>query len=210
MAAPAKALVSLESGDHLSREEFHRRYLARPDINRAELVDGIVWVGGRVRAREHGEPHAWMVGWIGSYRVNHPDLKSGSQPTVILDDRNEVQPDTLLWWPKPGGPRVNEDQSIEGPPQLIVEVAASSASYDLHQKKEAYRRNKVREYVVWRFLDRSIDWFQIRDGVYVLREPGADGIIESSQFPGLRLHVPSMLAGDAAGVLAALGPPETA
>ena len=90
-------------------------------------------------------------------------------------------------------------------PQLVVEVAASSVSYDLYEEKEAYRRNGVREYVVWRVLDRAIDWFELRDGAYVLREPNAEGIVESEQFPGLRLSVPSMLAGDAAGVLAALG-----
>ena len=87
----------------------------------------------------------------------------------------------------------------------MVEVAASSASYDLYEKKEAYRRNGVQEYVVWRVIDRVIDWFELRDGVYVPRERRAPtGIIESARFPGLRLHVPSMLAGDAAGVLAAL------
>ena len=206
MATHTEAPVLLESGDHLTREEFHRRYCARPDINRAELVEGIVWVGGRVRAREHGEPHAHVLGWLGWYLAQHPGLRGASAPTVILDERNEVQPDAVVWWEKPGGPRTNEDGFLEGPPQLIAEVAASSASRDLYEKKEAYRRNGVGEYVVWRVLDKAIDWFELRDGVYVLRVPGADGIIESTRFPGLRLHVPSMLAGDAAGVLAALGP----
>ena len=62
----------------------------------------------------------------------------------------------------------------------------------------------VREYVVWRVIDRAIDWFELRDGAYVLREPDEAGIIESVQFPGLRLSVPSMLTGNASGVLAAL------
>ena len=97
-----------------------------------------------------------------------------------------------------------EDGYIVGPPHLIVEIAASSVSYDLHEKKEAYRRNGVPEYVVWRVLDEAIDWFRLRDGQYVLIEPDADALIESDQFPGLRLHVPSMLAGDLAAVLARL------
>jgi Uma2 family endonuclease len=87
-----------------------------------------------------------------------------------------------------------------------VEVAASSASYDLHEKMEAYRRNGVREYVVWRGLDWAVDWFELRDGAYARREPDADGTVESVQFAGLRLHVPSLLAGNAAGVLAAVRP----
>jgi Uma2 family endonuclease len=95
---------------------------------------------------------------------------------------------------------------LEGAPQLIVEIAASSAAYDLHEKKEAYRRNGVREYLVWRVLDRTIDWFDLREGTYVPRIPDDDGLIESEQFSGLRLNVSSLLAGDAAGVLAALRP----
>jgi hypothetical protein len=50
-------------------------------------------------------------------------------------------------------------------------------------------------------LDETIDWFRLRDGQYVLAEPDENGIVESEQFPGLRLHVQSMLAGDLAAVL---------
>ena len=62
----------------------------------------------------------------------------------------------------------------------------------------------MREYVVWRVLDEAIDWLRLQDGEYVRVEPGADGMVESEQFPGLRLHIPSMLAGDLATVLARL------
>jgi Uma2 family endonuclease len=48
---------------------------------------------------------------------------------------------------------------VEGAPELVVEVTASRASYDLHDKLEAYRRNGVREYLVWRVDDRAVDWF---------------------------------------------------
>jgi Uma2 family endonuclease len=115
-----------------------------------------------------------------------------------------MQPDACLWREEPGGPRLSEDDYIEGAPQLVVEVAASSASYDLHDKLRAYRRNGVREYVVWRVLDRAIDWFRLRAGEYARVEPDARGVIESEVFVGLRLNVAKMLAGDAAGVLAEL------
>jgi Uma2 family endonuclease len=196
----------LEAGDHLTREEFHRRYLLRPDIKKAELIDGVVYVPSPVRVDLHSDQHAAMVAWLYVYAASHPSLGVLDNATVFLDGEVEVQPDTGLWQPAPGGPRITEDHYLEGPPQLVVEVAASSANYDLHEKKEAYRRNGVREYVVWRVLDKVIDWFELRDGEYVLREPDEAGIIESVQFPGLRLSVPSMLAGDKAAVLAALRP----
>jgi Uma2 family endonuclease len=206
MSVRTKAPVSLESGDHLTREEFHRRYLERPDIKKAELVEGVVYVGGRVRVLEHAQPHATVIGWLGYYAAHRPGLSVAPSATVILDDLNEVQPDVFLWHTEWSEARLTEDDYIEGAPLLVVEIAASSVSYDLHEKKEAYRRNGVREYIVWRVLDRAVDWFDLRDGVYVAREPDAHGMLESGQFPGLRLHLPSLLAGDAARVLAALDP----
>lgn len=198
------AVPVLESGDHLTRAEFHRRYSARPDIKKAELVEGVVYVGSPVRVGAHAEPHASVIGWLVAYRSRHPDLRLGDNATVRLDADNEVQPDAFLCRVGPGGPRVTEDDYLEGAPQLVVEIAASSASYDLHEKMRAYRRNGVREYVVWRVLDDAIDWFRLRDGEYLRVEPDAGGVIESETFPELRLNVPKLLAGDLAGVLAEL------
>ena len=45
--------------------------------------------------------------------------------------------------------RVNDDGYLAGPPELIVEVAASSASIDLRDKRQACCLNGVREYLVW-------------------------------------------------------------
>lgn len=201
MATSTAASVPLESGDRLTREEFHRRYCARPDIKKAELVDGVVYVPSPVRFRQHGRPHALVMLWLGTYCLRDPELLFSDNTTVYLDDRSEVQPDAFIWRTAPGGPHLTDDGYVEGAPQLVVEVAASSVSYDLHDKMEAYRRNGVREYVVWRVLDEAIDWFRLRDGAYVRLEPDADGVIESEEYPGLRLHLPSMLAGDRAAVL---------
>jgi Uma2 family endonuclease len=204
MATPTEAPVSLESGDHLTREEFHRRYLASPRIKKAELIEGVVYVPSPVRLSYHARPHGFVMAWLGLYVSQASEVILADNATVYLGAAGEVQPDAFLWRPEPVGARLTDDGYLEGAPQLIVEVAASSVSYDLHEKKEAYRRNGVREYVVWRVLDEAIDWFRLQDGEYVLIEPDANGLIESEQFPGLRLHVPSMLAGDLASVLARL------
>ncbi|WP_245555388.1 Uma2 family endonuclease [Baaleninema simplex] len=39
----------------------------------------------------------------------------------------------------------------------IVEIAVSSASYDLHDKFQVYRRNGVLKYLVWRVEDNPFD-----------------------------------------------------
>src|SRR5215207_7586649 len=201
-------LVVLETGDHLSREEFHRRYELRPDIRKAELIGGMVFVmASPLRTSVHGAPHGLVVMWLQTYAGKTPGVQFSLEGTVYLDDDAEVQPDALLFWLPPRGTRARLDEKgyIVGAPDLIVEVAASSASYDLHAKKDAYRRAGVPEYIVWRVLDEQIDWFRLRGGEYVRVEPDAAGMIESEVFPGLRLAVDSMLAGDVAGVLAAIG-----
>ena len=209
MAATMGTLPVLESGDRLTREEFHRRYSARPDIHKAELVNGVVYLTWRVRSEEHGKPHGVVAGWLGAYVALNPDLGCGLSTTVFLTDDSEAQPDCLLFRQPPAGYAVRhtEDDFLEGAPEMVVEVAASSASYDLHDKLRAYRRNGVREYIVWRTLDGALDWFRLQEGEYVRVEPDTNGMLESSVFPGLRLSVPALLARDRAGVLAALGEP---
>ena len=206
MPAPTTATVILESGDRLTRAEFHRRYCARPDIKKAELVEGVVYVASPIRAGVHGIPQSRVMIWLGGYKMRHSEVEVAGNTSIYLDADNEVQPDVCLWREEPGGPRRTEDDYLEGAPQLVVEVAASSASYDLHDKLRAYRRTGVLEYIVWRTLDRAIDWFRLHEGEYVRVEPDARGIIESEAFPGLRLNVPKLLADDLAGVLAELEP----
>jgi Uma2 family endonuclease len=199
----------LESGDRLTRAEFHRRYCARKDIKKAELVEGVVYVASPVRFDGHGRQDNIVQMWLGVYAAQIPDLDVGVNSTVFLDADNELQPDALLIWRTPAKPgaHLTSDGYVEGAPLLVVEVAPSSASYDLHDKMRVYRRAGVQEYVVWRTRDRAIDWFRLHEGEYLRVEPDQRGIIESSVFPGLRLSVPAMLARDRAAVLAALTTP---
>ena len=210
MTDAAHSLVRLETGDRLTREEFHRRYLARPDIRRAELIDGVVHVHSPTRFDQHDEP-AHMVGvWLGLYALRTPGVRAGGSASIFLDANSEIQADGFLFYDPPswpGGIRRTPDGYLEGAPELIVEIGASSARYDLTTKRRAYQRAGVQEYIVWRTLDRAVDWFRLRGGAYARLEPDADGTMASEVFPGLRLAAPRLLAGDLAGVIAALDQP---
>ena len=135
-------------------------------------------------------------------------MRAFDNTTVYLAEDGEVQPDAcLVQLSPPGNARITADEYIEGAPELVVEVAASSASYDLHDKMELYRRAGVQEYIVWQVYERRIDWFRLRDGAYARLAPDARGVISSAVFPGLRLAVAQLLAGDDAGVVAELQSP---
>jgi Uma2 family endonuclease len=203
---PPEKLPPLENGDRLTRSDFEQRYEAMPHVKKAELIEGIVYMPSPVRVRSHGKPHGQIMAWIGMYSAATPGVDFADNTTLHLDPDNEPQPDAMLWVDAAAGgrARVSEDDYLEGSPELIVEVAASSASYDLHVKHEAYRRNGVQEYVVWRVYDRQVDWFRLENGQYVTVPPDAAGVISSRTFPGLRLAVPALLSSDLAHVLAEL------
>lgn len=199
-------LPPLESGDRLTRYEFERRYQAMPQNIKAELIEGVVYLASPVRARGHGRPHAKIMTWLGTYAAATPGVDLQDNATVRLDADNEPQPDALLRIePEVGGnSRISDDDYIEGTPELIVEIAASSAAYDLNDKLNAYRRNGVQEYIVWQSYENRLDWFNLEQGRYVLREPDTDGIIRSQIFPGLWLAVNALREGSMAEVLAVL------
>ncbi len=196
----------LESGDRLTRPEFERRYGAMPQVKKAELIEGVVYMPSPVRHKNHGQPHGQLITWLGVYCASTPGVELSDNATVRLDLDNEPQPDALLRIdPAVGGKsHLSDDDYVEGPPELIVEIAASSATIELHDQLRVYRRNGVQEYIVWQIYDQRLDWFRLSEGAYVPLAPDEKGIIRSQVFPGLQLDVAALLKGDLNGVLADL------
>jgi Uma2 family endonuclease len=193
----------LENGDRLSQAEFERRYAAMPHLKKAELIEGVVYMASPLRIKSHGEPHGDITGWLWTYKTATPRVVLGIEPTVRLDLENEPQPDAVLLVPGRQA-TIGAEDYIEGAPELVVEVAASSAAIDLHDKKRAYRRNQVQEYIVWRTLEAQLDWFVLETDDYRIQLPDDQGIVRSRIFPGLWLAMSALLAGDMATVLSVL------
>jgi Uma2 family endonuclease len=198
--------LPLEPGDHLSREEFERRYDAMPELKKAELLEGVVYMPSPVRWNRHAGPHLHVITWLGVYHAGTLGTQAGDNASIRLDLENEPQPDAaLIIHPSRGGRvRLSADDYIEGGPELVVEVSASSASLDLNAKLRVYRRNGVQEYLVWRVLEQAVDWFALRGGQYDRLAPGPDGILRSEVFPGLWLDPAALVGLDLAGVLGVL------
>ncbi|MDB9534505.1 Uma2 family endonuclease [Dolichospermum planctonicum CS-1226] len=196
---PASIIPPLTNGDKLTRYEFERRYNAVSKPKKAELIEGIVYIiPAALRFRSHGQPHGRILTWLGNYEAMTPGVALGVEPTVRLDLDNEPQPDAvLIILPEAGGQtRISEDDYIEGAPELVVEIAASSVAIDLHGKKQAYRRNGVRQYIVWQVLDQKLSWFSLEQGEYLELLPNEKGILQSRVFPGLWLAVNELLTGN--------------
>ncbi|MGI8668280.1 MAG: Uma2 family endonuclease [Aridibacter sp.] len=193
----------LENGDRLTQKEFHRRYEAMPKNVKAELIKGIVYMASPVRVTKHGKPHSNLMSCLGLYHLSTNGLMLLDNATYIVNENYEPQPDILLRIEEEYGGKswINEDDYLEGSPELVVEIASSSASYDLHDKLKIYEEKGVQEYIVWRVLDEKIDWFSLENGKYKKLSVDENGIIESKVFKGLRLNISALLEDDLKKVL---------
>ncbi len=200
--SPKHQLPPLVNGDHLTRAEFERRYAAQPHLKKAELIEGVVYLPSPVHLDKHSKPHSRIIVFLGSYVAATPGTDFGDNATVRLDLENEVQPDAFLRLHENAGgqSKVDEDDFLEGAPELVVEVAA----YDLYEKLRIYRRNGVQEYLVLLAYEQEIRWFRLVEGEYILMPPDENGIIHSQTFPGLHFQPERFWADDLAGLLQTL------
>jgi Uma2 family endonuclease len=185
----------LEPGDVLTAPEFRRRAAASPHIKRAELIDGVVYVSQPVSAGSHGTPHSRLTTVLQLYAADTPGVEIAVDSTIRVDLENEPQPDVMLYIERESGGSVRlvDGGYVEGTPEFVAEISASSTSYDLHQKLELYRRAGVREYVVWRTRDRAFDVFVLTAGRFDRAAVDDAGVWRSSALPGLWLNLRALL-----------------
>ena len=176
----------LETGDKLTRAEFLRRWEAHPEINKAELIGGIVFMPSPL-SREHGVMDADVGTWLGVYRAATPGTESGHNTTsFILEDT--PQPDNFLRiLPEYGGTSREEDKYLGGRPELLAEICASSASYHLHAKLELYEAARIPEYLAVLLYEKAVRWHVLVGRRYRLLSPDREGLLRSRVFPGLWL-----------------------
>jgi len=187
----------------LTREEFERRYEAMPNLKKAELIEGVVYMPSPVSLDQHDSSHVALAGWLMVYWAHTPGVRGGDNSTIRLDVDNEPQPDALMIVePRCGGQaRIDDEGYLVGGPELVAEVAASTVSIARNTKLPVYRRHNIREYILWRVEDQAIDWFVLRHGQYEQLQRTSAGFLQSEQFPGLWLDGDALLRFDLARVL---------
>jgi hypothetical protein len=160
----------LRDGDRLTRAEFERRYEARPDIKKAELIEGVVYIPSPVNHVRHAGPHAILMGWAAHDFFHTAGVELSDNGTLRLDEDNEYQPNAMMFLPAISGAQaiIDADGSSPGAPELAAEVSASRVAIDLGPRLNASQRNGVREYLVWRVEQHALDWFVLRAGRYEL------------------------------------------
>src|ERR1700733_7692092 len=158
MATVELQVPPLSAGDRLTREEFLRLWEAHPEIKRAELIGGIVYMPSPLSV-DHGAQELVVSYWFGLYKTHTRGTAAGNNTTsFILDD--SPQPDVnLRILPEFGGgswlEKWGKHRYLAGVPELFAEVSLSSIAYDLHQKLELYQTARVPEYLAILVYERE-------------------------------------------------------
>jgi Uma2 family endonuclease len=194
-------LPLLVNGDRMTQAEFHRRYAACPEDVKFELIGGTVYMAAALRLT-HSDYDDEIGFALGLYRRATPGVQVLHNATTILGEDSEPQPDLgLRILPEYAGQsKDSDDDYVEGPPELLTEIAYSSRAIDLHQKRDDYQRAGVVEYLVLCVEEQEIYWFDFKTGSPV--RPNRQGVYRSRVFPGLWLHGPALLACDSPRVTA--------
>ena len=199
-----KIVTPFENGEQLTQKEFHRRYERMPEDFRAELLGGVVHLSAALH-KSHGQPLSLVDYFLRHYAMKTPGIDAYVDTTVILDEENEVQPDiSLAILPEHGGRGDNSDRCFTQAPELVVEIANSSAQTDMNKKFAAYQKNDALEYLVHLVREPAVNWFVLKNGVYELLPCDKAGVIRSENFPGLWLYTRALLKRDLPGMIKTL------
>jgi Uma2 family endonuclease len=176
----------------MDRATFHARYQAMHPHFRAELIEGVVHVPSPLKY-PHGTLHPCVSFWLMSYHFRTPGTRFCDSVSTLLGNESELQPDlSLIIEPGRGGATRLENGYLHGPPELVIEIASASESFDLNAKRRVYEDAGVLEYLVVAVQRDVVYWFVRRDGAFAEMAPGGDGIYRSEAFPGLWLDAAAL------------------
>ena len=205
MSMPVQVLQPpLCEGEHLTREEFMRRWEAMPDLKFAELIDGIVHMPSPL-SNPHGDFQLRVGAWLVNYAAVTPGCSAVANVTWLMSQENVPQPDLALTIRSEyGGQSWMEGEYPGGAPELIVEISHTTGSRDSGIKQRLYERSGVLEYLIVRPKKRQIVWNELVKGKFREMQPGADGLLRSRFFPGLWLNAEALWNNDYTSLSAAI------
>ena len=184
----------------LDRAEFERRYSAMPEVKKAELIEGVVYMPPPVSQKRHSRQHFLLIGWLNHYNEATPGLEGGDNATIRLDRENDPQPDALLRIvPAFGGQSRDSGEYIGGPPEPDRGGRQHQRKLRLARQTKgvsAQRRARVHRMARCRVAESAIDWFVLRNDRYERLELDVEGCYRSQVFPGLWLNSAALVRGD--------------
>lgn len=144
----------------------YEEYAALPDDGvRYEVIDGILYLMPGPTSL-----HQAVLSWFMYYLMTHvqvPELGRvfAAPLDLLLPDARPAQPDIMVVLNHKL--HLITDRGIEGPPDLIVEIASpGTRTHDRSTKLAAYARGGVPEYWLAEPADATTEVLALEDGLY--------------------------------------------
>lgn len=113
---------------------------------------------------------------------------------VVLDNENIFQPDLIYI----SAERKKElfQERIMGAPDLIIEILSpSTAYYDMKQKKDAYERYSVKEYLIIDPIRQDAEVYLLTNGQFILKQKEQqNGTISLNILPRLQIDLQKLFS----------------
>src|SRR5258708_15686946 len=190
----------LITGIRLSREEFLRRWESLPELKKAELIEGIVFVPSPV-GRRHSFFDSKLNAWLFLYSAHTPRTEVGSNATCDLMG-SMPQPDAFLLIVGANP----QKKFVDVAPELVVEICETSTDYDYGPKLDLYRRAGVKEYITVDTMHGWLVWRILVDRDYQHLAADDEGVLRSPTFPGLWLDPEHVWLADSIPMIELLPP----
>jgi Uma2 family endonuclease len=174
----------------LQRRLTFEDYLALPDDQDYEIVEGVLYVAPRARPRHQRVATQFTLELVN--QVERPGRGIVVwDADLIVDERNTyVSPDVMLFLGTRAA-QINVDEMIRTIPDLVVEVLSpTSQDYDRGTKRDTYERLGVRHYwIVDPMRQRVLELVLDPTGRYAERETRAPDPFRPALFPDLAIDL---------------------
>ena len=182
------ATLKPRAGIRLSVEEF----LELPDTydkRKMELDEGELYIMPRPRTGHQflqGDLIWYFQGYLRTFDDPPAEVLHDVIVVFSLESRTLYSPDLAVILR--GSRAVVTDRTVEGPPDIVIEILSSDRRRDLVRKRQVYGEAGVPEYWIFDPRQDTATLLELRDGQYVERAVlTGDDILTTPLLPGLAI-----------------------
>lgn len=154
------------------------------------------WVKGNLIemspiTREHAKLHRYLSNLLQAYFIEKPIGDFEMDPFVMrLEDISNRQPDLQVIL---GDNMANLGETyMDGPADIVIEITSeATVAVDRGIKFEEYRQGRVPEYWIIDPRNKEALFYRL-ESTYYVQQPIVADVYQTTQLPGLHLHVPTL------------------
>jgi len=172
-------------------------YLAWPDDERWELIEGIAYDMSPAPSRRHQGIQGEMLRQLADFLLDKPCRVYAAPFDVTLPEYDDAEDEEITTVVQPDIVAVCDEEKLNdrgcrGGPDIAIEIASPATGYmDRKVKRDLYEKHGVREYWIVDPEENTVMVFSLsKDGIYGKYELyGGDEQLKTPLLPGLEVDL---------------------